>query len=36
MDDVELAYLILVIVGFTTFMGALFVQSLRGSDPKRR
>ena len=36
MDDVELAYLILVVVGFTTFMGALFVQSLRGNGPTRR
>lgn len=36
MDDVELAYLILVLVGFITFMGALFIQSLRGNGPKRR
>lgn len=36
MDDVELGYLLLVLAGFTTFAVALFIQSLRGSGPKRR
>lgn len=36
MDDIELGYLALVLVGFSTFAVALFVQSLRGNGPKGR
>lgn len=36
MDGIELGYLTLVLVGFSTFAVALFVQSLRGNGQKRR